>query len=143
MTPDGEIVGRHQGLMYHTLGQRKGLGIGGRREKGNKSGHPWFTAAKDLANNQLIVVQGKDHPLLYKKKLTASQLHWISGQPPEVPFHCTAKTRYRQPDQNCVITENNPQQTVVEFETQQFAVTPGQSIVFYQHEICLGGGVIE
>jgi tRNA-specific 2-thiouridylase len=143
VTPEGEIVGRHQGLMYHTLGQRKGLGIGGRREKGEKSGQPWFTAAKDLTNNQLIVVQGKDHPLLYKQKLTASQLHWISNQPPVAPFQCKAKTRYRQADQNCVITEINIQQCVVEFETPQFAVTPGQSIVFYQQEICLGGGTIE
>lgn len=143
VTPEGEIVGRHQGLMYHTLGQRKGLGIGGRKEEGKNAGQPWFAAAKDLLNNRLIVVQGKDHPLLYKQKLTASQCHWVSGQSPKAPFHCTAKTRYRQADQNCVITEINERQCMVEFEAPQFAVTPGQSIVFYQQEICLGGGAIE
>lgn len=143
VTPEGEIVSRHQGLMYHTLGQRKGLGIGGRKEEGKNAGQPWFAAAKDLLNNRLIVVQGKDHPLLYKQKLTASQCHWVSGQPPKAPFHCTSKTRYRQADQNCVITEINDRQCVVEFEAPQFAVTPGQSIVFYQQEICLGGGIIE
>ena len=143
VTPQGEIIGRHQGLMYHTLGQRKGLGIGGRREKSDKSGQPWFAAAKDLEHNRLIVVQGKDHPLLYRQKLSASQLHWVSGIAPQAPHHCSAKTRYRQADQNCVITKVNEQQCVVKFEKPQFAVTPGQSIVFYQDEVCLGGGTIE
>ena len=149
VTPEGEVVGRHKGLMYHTLGQRKGLGIGGRRTSGktdSHSGKPWFAAQKDLQNNRLIVVQGKDHPLLYSQSLTASDLHWVSGQPPQPPFHCTAKTRYRQPDQDCVITaiETSAQnsQCMVEFDSPQFAVTPGQSVVFYDGEICLGGGVI-
>ncbi len=149
VTPEGEVVGRHKGLMYHTLGQRKGLGIGGRRTSGktdSHSGKPWFAAQKDLQNNRLIVVQGKDHPLLYSQSLTASDLHWVSGQPPQTPFHCTAKTRYRQPDQGCVITviETSAQnsQCMVEFDSPQFAVTPGQSVVFYDGEICLGGGVI-
>ena len=152
VTPDGEVVGQHQGLMYHTLGQRKGLGIGGRKsDKASNSktaGLPWFAAQKDLEKNQLIVVQGKDHPLLYSQKLTASKLHWVSGKAPTAPFQCMAKTRYRQPDQACIITEINDYDTengshcVVEFDSPQFAITPGQSVVFYQGEICLGGGVI-
>ncbi len=143
ITHEGKIIGRHQGLMYHTIGQRKGLGIGGRKDKSDRAGQPWFVAAKDLANNQLMVVQGKDHPLLYQQKLTTTQLHWISGHAPAMPLHCTAKTRYRQPDQSCVISRTNAQQYMVEFDSPQFAVTPGQSIVFYQQEICLGGGTIE
>ncbi|RKZ94882.1 MAG: tRNA 2-thiouridine(34) synthase MnmA [Gammaproteobacteria bacterium] len=164
VTPEGEVVGQHQGLMYHTLGQRKGLGIGGRKSDKNnhseKAGQPWFAAQKDLERNQLIVVQGKDHPLLYSNSLSASKLHWVSGKAPQTPFKCMAKTRYRQPDQACIISsiENTPDETdkdkikhhntenhshcVVEFDTPQFAVTPGQSVVFYQDEICLGGGII-
>lgn len=146
VTPEGEVVGQHKGLMYHTLGQRKGLGIGGRKSDGDKAGQPWFSAKKDLQNNRLIVVQGKDHPLLYSQKLTASDLHWVSDQAPEVPFRCKAKTRYRQPDQDCTITSletsANSSHCVVEFDAPQFAITPGQSVVFYQDEICLGGGVI-
>jgi tRNA-specific 2-thiouridylase len=146
MTPEGEVVGRHKGLMYHTLGQRKGLGIGGRKSEGDKAGQPWFSARKDLKNNRLIVVQGKDHPLLYSQRLEATDLHWVSGTAPEAPFRCQAKTRYRQPDQDCTITaietSANSSHCVVEFDTPQFAVTPGQSVVFYQGEICLGGGVI-
>lgn len=163
VTPEGEVVGQHQGLMYHTLGQRKGLGIGGRKSESSrlsqktaqKAGQPWFAAQKDLQKNQLIVVQGKDHPLLYTNRLTASKLHWVSGKASEPPFQCMAKTRYRQLDQPCTITSidtshvkstnnNTENQThcVVEFEAPQFAVTPGQSVVFYQDEICLGGGVI-
>ncbi len=149
VTPEGEVVGQHKGLMYHTLGQRKGLGIGGRRSSGKTSRHngePWFAAQKDIQNNRLIVVQGKNHPLLYSQSLTASDLHWVSGQSPETPFRCTAKTRYRQPDQDCVITaiETSAQnsQCMVEFDSPQFAVTPGQSVVFYNGNICLGGGII-
>ncbi len=144
VSPEGEIVGQHQGLMYHTLGQRKGLGIGGR--KSDISGQPWFAAQKNPQKNQLIVVQGKDHPLLYSQSLRASDLHWVSGHAPETPFRCKAKTRYRQPDQDCIIsrieTVSNSTQCMVEFDSTQFAITPGQSIVFYQDEICLGGGII-
>ncbi len=150
VTPEGEIVGQHQGLMYHTLGQRKGLGIGGRST--NSSGQPWFAAQKDLSNNQLIVVQGKDHPLLYAKQLSASKLHWVSGQAPKLPLQCKAKTRYRQADQSCTIyslpdgndignTEEGSS-CMVKFDEPQFAITPGQSVVFYQADICLGGGII-
>ena len=146
VTPEGEVVGHHKGLMYHTLGQRKGLGIGGRKSPAGKVGQPWFAAQKDLQNNRLIVVQGKDHPLLYSQKLTASELHWVSGKAPKIPFHCKAKTRYRQPDQDCTITSiecsANSCHCVVEFDAPQFAITPGQSVVFYDGEICLGGGVI-
>jgi len=142
VTPEGKLVGQHQGLMYHTLGQRKGLGIGGRKDDSN--GQPWFAAQKDLAKNQLIVVQGKDHPLLYRDHLSAVKLHWISGNAPKTPFRCKVKTRYRQPDQDCTITAINTQKQscVVEFDTPQFAITAGQSVVFYQDEICLGGGII-
>lgn len=147
VTPEGEVMGQHKGLMYHTLGQRKGLGIGGRTSStGSGSGQPWFAARKDLQNNRLIVVQGKDHPLLYSRSLTASDLHWVSGHAPQLPLHCKAKTRYRQPDQDCIIndieTSENGTQCMVEFDSRQFAVTPGQSIVFYHGEICLGGGII-
>ena len=101
----------------------------------------------NLEKNQLIVVQGKDHPLLYRKSLTASNLHWVSGKAPAPPYQCKAKTRYRQPDQNCIIkrieTNESTSQCMVEFDTAQFAITPGQSVVFYAGEICLGGGVID
>ncbi len=143
VTPEGEIVGQHQGLMYHTLGQRKGLGIGGRNATSNKAGQPWFAAQKEVQKNQLIVVQGKDHPLLYSQQLHASKLHWVSDQAPKLPFRCTAKTRYRQADQDCIIHSGENQDTcMVKFDTAQFAITPGQSVVFYQDEICLGGGII-
>lgn len=146
VTPQGEVVGKHKGLMYHTLGQRKGLGIGGRKSEGETSGQPWFAAKKDVQKNQLIVVQGKDHPLLYSRGLYATNLHWVSGSSPQTPFRCRAKTRYRQPDQDCIITRietsANSSQCVVEFDSPQFAITPGQSVVFYQDEICLGGGII-
>lgn len=150
VTPDGEVVGQHQGLMYHTLGQRKGLGIGGRKSAQKNAGQPWFAARKELHKNQLIVVQGKDHPLLYSNQLTASSLHWVSGQAPTYPLRCKAKIRYRQADQDCIISEINAAQNteseascMVEFDTSQFAITPGQSVVFYQDEVCLGGGIID
>ncbi len=150
VTPEGEVIGQHQGLMYHTLGQRKGLGIGGRQSTSSKAGQPWFAAQKDLKKNQLIVVQGKDHPLLYQQQLTASQLHWVSGNSPQLPLKCRAKTRYRQADQDCTIESKKIIQSddtseelyLVTFEQAQFAITPGQSVVFYQDEICLGGGII-
>ncbi|MFK5984768.1 MAG: tRNA 2-thiouridine(34) synthase MnmA [Pseudomonadota bacterium] len=136
----GEIVGKHQGLIYHTLGQRKGLGIGGSK---NSTGEPWFAAEKNLEKNQLIVVQGKNNPLLYQQHLSASQLHWVSGNAPKTPFTCTAKTRYRQQDQQCIIQSIEDGICQVSFSQSQFAITPGQSVVFYQQMICLGGGIIE
>ena len=138
-TPDGEVIGRHQGLMYHTIGQRQGLGIGGLKTHGDQ---PWYVAGKDLRRNVLIAVQGKDHPLLFSRTLTTGQVDWISGPPETLPLRCKAKTRYRQADQDCVVTEIAGGYEV-SFDRPQRAVTPGQSVVFYRGDICLGGGVIE
>lgn len=137
-TPEGETVGEHQGLMFYTLGQRQGLGIGGRR---SDTGQPWYVVDKQLADNVLIVAQG-EHPRLFSRRLTASQLTWIDTPPP-VPFTCMAKTRYRQPDQSCLIEALDETQIQVCFEQPQRAVTPGQSVVFYQGDNCLGGGIID
>jgi tRNA-specific 2-thiouridylase len=138
-TPEGRTLGEHSGLMYHTIGQRQGLGIGG--VAGGKE-EPWYVAEKDLSNNVLIVVQGAEHPLLYKTHLRASQAHWINGTPPAERFSCHAKVRYRQSDQSCEVVIRDDQLTV-SFDTPQRAITPGQSVVFYQGDICLGGAVIE
>ncbi len=138
VTITGETIGEHDGLMFYTMGQRQGLKIGGQK---NKAELPWYVAEKDLAQNRLIVVQG-EHPALFKSTLTTSSIHWIN-QPPELPLRLTAKTRYRQPDQACVIEQVNSQEYRITFDQPQRAVTPGQSIVFYQHDICLGGGIIE
>ena len=139
-TPDGKVIGEHMGLMYHTIGQRQGLGIGGVKGANEE---PWFVAQKDLTRNVLIVVQGTDHPLLYTNHLIAQQAHWINGTLPSSTFTCTAKTRYRQPDQECVVTVLADGTLDVSFTQPQRAVTPGQSVVFYQDDICLGGAVIE
>ncbi len=138
-TPEGLRLGRHEGLMYYTLGQRQGLGIGG--IKGHE-GAVWYVAAKDLANNILIVVDGHDHPLLYSQSLKAIDLHWVAGEPPLLPLACSAKTRYRQQDAACTIEIAEENSCVVHFQEPQWAVTPGQSVVFYQGEVCLGGGII-
>jgi tRNA-specific 2-thiouridylase len=138
-TPEGKTVGIHQGLMYYTLGQRKGLGIGGRQDS---SEEPWFVANKDLANNILLVVQGHDHPLLQSGGLLAAQTTWIAGRPPELPCTLAAKTRYRQADQACTLEQATGDTFLVNFERPQRAVTPGQFVVFYQGEECLGGAVI-
>ncbi|WP_279305905.1 tRNA 2-thiouridine(34) synthase MnmA [Pokkaliibacter plantistimulans] len=140
-TPEGQVLGQHQGLMYHTLGQRQGLGIGGLKDFGDA---PWYVAQKDLERNVLVVTQGSDHPLLFSQGLDASRIYWIDGQGPELPYRCKAKTRYRQPDQECVI-ERHPDGVGyrVSFDQPQRAVTPGQSVVFYSDDRCLGGGVIE
>ena len=138
-TPDGRVVGRHQGLMYYTLGQRQGLGIGGQKDG---SAEPWFVAAKDMASNTLIVVQGHDHPLLLRSTLAAGQLSWIAGVAPDPDRPYTAKTRYRQTDAACRITKLDAGAFELAFDTPQWAVTPGQSVVLYDGEVCLGGGVI-
>jgi tRNA-specific 2-thiouridylase len=138
-TLDGQLVGRHQGLMYYTLGQRKGLGVGGVK---NASEEPWFSVKKDLQNNILYVAQG-EHPSLYHTHLSASQLSWCNETTPTLPFSCMAKVRYRQPDQACTILSIENGQAEIEFTEAQRAITPGQSIVFYQAEVCLGGGVID
>ncbi len=138
-TPLGEVLGTHPGLMYYTLGQRQGLGIGGRR---GSPAIPWYVAAKDLRRNALVVVQDHDHPLLQQQSLMADKLHWISGAAPAPQFDCTAKSRYRQMDQACHVTIMNTQQCRVKFHRPQRALTPGQYVVFYRENECLGGGVI-
>ena len=136
---DGVLLGEHQGLMYHTIGQRQGLGIGGMRDHDEA---PWYVARKDLAENRLIVVQGKDHPALFHDALLASDADWVAREAPSLPLECAAKIRYRQPDQPCVVDECDGRLRV-RFRTAQRAVTPGQSVVFYRGERCLGGAVIE
>jgi len=140
MTPEGRNMGEHQGLMFYTLGQRQGLGIGGVKDAGDE---PWYSLGKDLKNNILIVGQGANHPLLYTDSLCASEINWINGVPPSSSFECSAKTRYRQPDQPCTVTLQGDDKCQVSFKSPQRAVTPGQSVVFYQGDLCLGGGVIE
>lgn len=138
ITENGESIGQHDGLMYYTMGQRQGLGIGGTKI-GDES--PWYVAGKNLQTNELTVVQGHDHPLLHQSSLLAKQTHWISNKP-TLPFHCNAKTRYRQHDQACTIASEENDCLNVVFEQSQRAITPGQSVVFYDEDICLGGGVI-
>jgi tRNA-specific 2-thiouridylase len=137
LNDEGQQIGEHVGLSFYTLGQRKGLGIGGQKE-GN--GEPWFVARKDLKNNTLYVVQGHDHPWLHQKVLTAEQVHYISGHTPS-DAHMACKARYRQEDSSCDFKQTE-QGFELNFEESQFAVTPGQSAVLYQGEVCLGGGII-
>jgi tRNA-specific 2-thiouridylase len=139
-TAKGKIIGKHEGLMYHTLGQRKGLLIGGMKEYGEE---PWYVVDKDIERNVLIVGQGTNHPRLYSTGLLANQLHWVDRKGPQQVIKCSVKTRYRQQDIPCQITPNIDGSLLVEFDEPQKAVTPGQSAVFYQNEICLGGGIIE
>jgi tRNA-specific 2-thiouridylase len=146
----GQVIGEHVGLSFYTLGQRKGIGIGGLKARGNARGGgdhaPWFTARKDMANNTLYVVQGHDHPWLQSRALVADDASWVAGQPPPVgPL--AAKTRYRQTDAACALTAAAEKPLAERFELRfpsaQWAVTPGQSAVLYDGEVCLGGGVIE
>lgn len=137
-TLDGEIIGRHDGLMFYTIGQRQGLQIGGLKGKAEEA---WYVAHKDINNNELLVVQNNNHPALFKQSLHANALHWIN-EPPHFPYRTKAKIRYRQPDQTCLIEQVAKDHYQITFEQSQRAVTPGQSIVFYQDEICLGGGII-
>jgi len=138
-TPEGDVIGEHQGLMYYTIGQRQGLGIGGLKDYPEE---PWFAAAKDLDRNVLIAVQGQ-HPLLYSDWLYARDIFWISGETPELPLRCKAKVRYRQADQDCTVETAPEGGYRVVFDQPQRAVTPGQSVVLYLDDLCLGGGVIE
>lgn len=138
--PDGREIGHHDGVHFYTLGQRQGLGIGGTR---NGSGAAWYVAAKDLQTNTLTAVQGADHPALRCDAATCIEPSWTGGSEIKFPLHCTAKTRYRQPDQRCAVTSGDDGAVKVHFEQPQRAVTPGQSIVFYQDEVCLGGAVID
>jgi tRNA-specific 2-thiouridylase len=139
-TLEGTKLGSHRGLMYYTLGQRQGLQIGGRADAGDE---PWYVADKDLARNVLIVVQGHDHPALMRRELRAAQLTWVAGAPPSTEFRSTAKVRYRQADQAAEVQCFPDGTCTVRFDEPQRAVTPGQYVVFYQDDICLGGGVIE
>lgn len=138
-TTDGRAIGRHQGLMYYTLGQRQGLGIGGVADAPDE---PWYVVAKDLDRNVLVVAQGHDHPMLYHDRLTARQLHWVSGTSQTSTLRCAARCRHRQPLQPCTAAISQGVMTV-HFDTPQRALTPGQSVVLYDGDICLGGGTID
>ncbi|QNI04721.1 tRNA 2-thiouridine(34) synthase MnmA [Halomonas sp. SH5A2] len=138
-TPDGDVIGEHMGLMYYTLGQRQGLGIGG---LANYSEDPWYVAEKDLERNVLVAVQGKHHSLLYSDALITEPMDWVAGEPPVTQGRFKAKTRYRQSDRGCEITTRPDGSVEVHFDEPQRAVTPGQSLVLYDGDICLGGGVI-
>jgi tRNA-specific 2-thiouridylase len=139
-SPEGRLLGAHDGLAYYTLGQRQGLGIGGVQGLGDQ---PWYVLHKDLPNNVLYAGQGQEHPWLLSRRLRASCLTWVSGHPPAPGARLGAKVRYRQPDQLCVVTAIEGDVLWLEFERAQRAVTPGQSVVLYDGESCLGGGVIE
>jgi tRNA-specific 2-thiouridylase len=141
-TPEGRVVGEHIGLAFYTIGQRSGLGIGGMKET-EAPGAPWYVAAKDRARNELIVVQGHDHPMLQSRALRASDLAWVAGGPPAADDTYGGKTRYRQTDAACRIAAVNDDGCTVEFREPQWAVTPGQSVVLYCDKVCLGGGVIQ
>ncbi|MDG9854736.1 tRNA 2-thiouridine(34) synthase MnmA [Pseudomonas nitroreducens] len=138
-TTDGTVIGKHVGLMYHTIGQRQGLGIGGLK---NADDSPWYVLEKDLTRNVLVVGQGNDHPWLFSRALHASHIYWVNPVDLDQPKNLRAKVRYRQADQDCVLERTESGYRAV-FDEPQRAVTPGQSVVFYDGEICLGGGVIE
>ena len=140
---DERIVGEHDGLTFHTLGQRKGLHIGGTKKYAKDGEHDaWFVARKDMANNVLYVVQGHDHPALLSEQLNANQMSWISGEQPHTHWVYAAKTRYRQPDAPCEIERIDADSCQINFAEPQWAVTPGQSVVVYESRVCLGGGII-
>jgi len=139
-TCEGEAVGQHEGLMYHTLGQRKGLHIGGLSKHGDA---PWYVVEKDMLRNVLIVGQGADHPRLFSNGLLASQLHWTDRVGPQQVTKLTVKTRYRQQDIPCTLYPAGPDQIRIIFDQPQSSVTPGQSAVFYLNEVCLGGAIID
>jgi len=135
VTPDGRRVGEHIGLAFYTIGQRKGIGLGG-------AGEPWYVAAKDVPSNTLTVVQGHDHPLLMKPTLAALDASWVAGEEPPVRSRHGAKTRYRQADAACTLARVENGEITVDFAESQWAVTPGQSVVLYDAEVCLGGAII-
>ena len=137
---DGKLVGRHMGLMFYTLGQRQGLGIGGTRDG---DGDAWYVVDKDLKRNRLVVVQGRDSKALYANRLTAVQCTWISGTPAPCEWVYGGKTRYRQKDSPCAIVQLGDDRCTIDFAEAQWAVTPGQSVVLYESRVCLGGGIIE
>jgi tRNA-uridine 2-sulfurtransferase len=133
-TVAGEVVGQHHGLMYHTYGQRQGLGIGGLQQHGEA---PWYVVGKDLQRNVLLVAQGNDNPWLFSSRLRATQLAWVNRIPPALPLRCAAKIRYRQADQECSVDQQGDDAVLVSFTSPQRAVTPGQTIVFYEGEVCI------
>ncbi|WP_018952425.1 tRNA 2-thiouridine(34) synthase MnmA [Thioalkalivibrio sulfidiphilus] len=137
--PEGIRLGEHQGLMYYTLGQRQGLGIGGVHDADEA---PWYVVDKDMAHNRLIVAQGHDHPLMHHRGLEAQDLHWVSGEAPREAFSCRARIRHRQPLQACRVEPLADGRVRVLFDEAQRAIAPGQSVVFYQEDRCLGGGII-
>ena len=155
-TVDGQVIGQHEGLMFYTLGQRQGLKIGGQTHAGQE---PWYVLAKDLVRNVLIVGQGVNHPRLFSDHLRVGSLHWIAGVPPQRPpshtthagdvhtdnLHCEAKVRYRQEQVPCTLTftRDTASEGTVQFDSPQRALTPGQSVVFYQKDLCIGGGIIQ
>jgi len=140
-TLEGRVLGEHRGLAYYTIGQRQGLGIGG---VAGKAEAPWFVARKDLARNTLILVQGHDNPKLFSRGLEGSALHWIGARPPATPpFDCRLRLRHRQPLQGCTLTDIREDRCRVRFSRPQRAVTPGQAVVFYWGEECLGGAIID
>ena len=139
VSSDGRELGKHDGLMYYTIGQRQGLGIGGDRLG---DGRAWYVAAKDPVRNALVVVQGREHPALLTCELEAEDAHWIAGRPPTLPFRCAAKIRYRQADQTCHLKGSTDGRLKVRFDAPQWAAAPGQMVVFYRGEECLGGATI-
>ena len=134
--PSGKTLGEHIGLSFYTIGQRKGIGLGG-------AGEAWYVADKDMATNSLIVVQGHDHPLLMKRSLSAQDASWVAGDAPAAGATHSARTRYRQADTACVVTRSASDALALEFAEPQWAVTPGQSVVLYDGPVCLGGAVIQ
>lgn len=139
-TPDGRIVGEHIGLAFYTLGQRKGIGVGGMKES---TGEPWFVCRKDMATNTLWICQGHDHPWLLSHEIKSVEPSWVSGHAPTVGADVTVKTRYRQPDGPCRIEYVSEKSFTLGFDDPQWAATPGQSAVLYQGDVCLGGGFIQ
>ncbi|MDZ7735825.1 MAG: tRNA 2-thiouridine(34) synthase MnmA [Gammaproteobacteria bacterium] len=137
-TPDGRVIGEHDGVMFYTIGQRQGLNIGGVRGADEA---PWYVLDKDPENNVLIVGQGHNHPLLYAPALLAAEVHWVAGDVPRLPLECTAKIRYRQPDQPCSVT-GHAEGIRVTFDAPQRAITPGQYVVLYNDDECLGSACI-
>jgi tRNA-uridine 2-sulfurtransferase len=138
-TPEGKVIGQHEGLMFYTLGQRQGLQIGGQK---NGQSAPWYVVGKDIAQNILIVAQGHDHPLLYSSRLICENLHWVAGQMRADSLPCQAKIRYRHPEADACIRRLDEGRCQIDFSQPQWAITPGQSVVFYQNNVCLGGGII-
>ena len=141
----GKTIGQHIGLAFYTIGQRKGIGVGGIAggDAAHGAGGAWYVADKDMRSNTLVVVQGHDHPLLMKRSLKAQDASWVSGDAPAEGASHSAKTRYRQADSACIVTRSDEEEIAMEFAQPQWAVTPGQSVVLYDGAVCLGGAVIQ